>query len=178
MIRFCFFAVCTTFMLFSCKSADLNPSPEQELLLKNAIEKSNFRIESDVAYPQVSNAFQQVANSGLLQPGSTANAISLIGNTNFLEISGDSIKSFLPYFGERQMMVNLNDSGIEFNGLMTDYTVDKDKKGNHTITFFTRSHSEGFKVDITLYANAHTRMLVSGNGRFPISYAGRLVSQE
>jgi hypothetical protein len=163
-------------LLLSCKSAQSAPSIEQTALVKAAIEQQQFRIVSDWAYPQASTGLQQLSNIGLIQPGSNAGAISLIGNSNFLEVSRDSITSHLPYFGERQMQIAYNgsDSAIKFDGPLEDYSISKNKKSVYTVTFRARSNSESFKVAIMLYPNASARMQLTGTGRFPISYAGVL----
>jgi hypothetical protein len=162
--------------MWSCKSAQSIPTAEETALFKTAIEQQQFSIESDWAYPQASNTLQQVFNARLIQPGSSASAISLIGNPNNLTLSGDSISSYLPYFGERQMQVDYggSDNAIEFKGTIEDYTITKDKKSSYTIRFKANSNAEGFKVIIKLYPNATARMQLIGNSRFPISYSGKL----
>ena len=103
------------FTALSCKSSKTNPTDAQILSLEQLVKTKNFTIESDRAYPQVSNAMMQVFNSGMLQQGNNAGSISLIGNANFLTISGDSITSYLPYFGERQMNVEYGGTDSAIN---------------------------------------------------------------
>jgi hypothetical protein len=138
------------------------------------MQKQRFKIISDWAHPQATAAMQQVFNSGLFQPGNTASNISLIGNTNFLTISGDSISSYLPYFGERQMHVGYGggDSAIEFNGIMQNYKAEKNKDHGYTITFDAKSHSESFTAQINIFPNLHSDMILNGAYRFLIRYSG------
>jgi len=93
------------FCALSCSTSKNAATDEDIKALKDLVDSKAFTIESDWANPQVTSATQQVLNSGILEPGSNAGGINLIGNSNFLTISGDSIKSYLPYFGERQMNV-------------------------------------------------------------------------
>ncbi len=164
-------------MLFSC-GASKSVATQAEIDALNAIVKNQkFHIESDWAYPQVTNAVQQVLSSGLMQPGNTPNAISLIGNYNFLTISGDSISSFLPYYGERQMQVAYGggDSAIQFDGVFKDYKVTQNNKDNsYTISLEATSKTENFQVFIRLYPNLKARMTLRGMSRFSISYSGDL----
>ena len=57
--------------------------------LNTLLNSRQFHIESHMAYPQVTMAMQQVLSAGVLGPGNMAGSISLIGNENFLKISGE-----------------------------------------------------------------------------------------
>ncbi|MDD7885730.1 DUF4251 domain-containing protein [Flavivirga sp. 57AJ16] len=165
-------------VIFSCKSKSAATQAEIDAL-HTIVKKQTFRIESDWAYPQTTSAVQQVLNSGLMQPGSTSGAISLIGNHNFLTISKDSVTSFLPYFGERQMQVAYNggDNAIEFNGVLKDYKAVYNED-SYSISFQAKSNSENFQVFIKLYPNLRTQMTLNGNSRLSIRYSGHLESIE
>ncbi|MCB4808452.1 DUF4251 domain-containing protein [Tamlana sp. 62-3] len=171
-----FYALILTavFIQFSCKSSKNKASESEIKTLTQLVENKKFIIESDWANPQVTNAMQQVLNSGILQPGSNASSINLIGNSNYLKISGDSIYSYLPYFGERQMHVNYGgtDSAIQFKGLMSDYKVSKRKDAGYNISFNAKSNSENFNVYITLWPNLKSSMSLNSSSRFSISYTG------
>lgn len=160
--------------VFSCVSSKPTASPEQIEALANLINNKKFSIESNWAYPQATYAMQQVLNSGLFQPGNNAGAINLIGNPNFLTISGDSISSYLPYYGERQMQVQYGggDSAIQFDGLMEDYETIRNKNESYTISFKSKSKSEGFNTSIVIFPNLRSEIIVNGNSRFSIRYSG------
>ncbi|TGV01553.1 DUF4251 domain-containing protein [Flavivirga rizhaonensis] len=163
-------------MFFSCKASKSIATQAEIDFLNSLVNKQAFTIKSDRAYPQVTNALQQVLNSGLMQPGSSSSVISLIGNYNFLTISKDSVSSFLPYFGERQMQVAYNggDSAIQFDGVFEDYKAVQNKDHSYTISFQAKSKLENFQVFIKLFPNLKTHITVNGNSRFPISYSGDL----
>ncbi|AUP77383.1 DUF4251 domain-containing protein [Flavivirga eckloniae] len=175
-MRFVYFFIGIIIMTYSCKSSKTVATQAEIDFLSTTVKNKKFNIESIWAYPQVTNAMQQVLNSGLLQPGSTANAISLIGNDNFLTINGDSISSFLPYFGERQMQIAYNggDSAIQFKGIVENYEAVQNKDNSYAITFQARSNSESFQVYIKLFPSLKTHMTLNGNSRFSISYSGSL----
>ena len=180
MTRLAYVSVCLLVFVVSCKSAKSKPTLAETALFTKAIEQQQLRIESDWAYPHVSNALQQVLDSRILQPDGSAGAISLVGNPNFLEISGDSITSYLPFFGERQMQVAYGgrDNTIEFKGIMEDFKSSTGKNSSYILSFKAKSNTESFSVNLTLYPNATARMRVNGNSRFPISYSGFLKSEE
>tara|TARA_R110002049_G_scaffold87533_1_gene221884 strand:+ start:29900 stop:30460 length:561 start_codon:yes stop_codon:yes gene_type:complete len=159
--------------LFSCGASKTRVTYADIEALEALVKGRQFTIESDWAYPQTTGALQQILSSGLLQ-GASAGSINLIGNTNFLTISGDSISAYLPYFGERQMQVNYGggDSTIEFNGIMENYLVEKNKDQSYTISFEAKSHFENFNVYIRLFPSLKSNMVVNGASRFSIRYSG------
>ncbi|UKM64045.1 DUF4251 domain-containing protein [Flavobacteriaceae bacterium GSB9] len=162
-------------ILFLSCGVSKNPPSEAELAtLNELVNKRDFTIESDWAYPQATMAMQQVMNSGLMLPGDNAANISLVGNYNFLKIKGDSITSHLPYFGERQMQVDYGgmDSAIQFKGLMENYKVEKNKNHGYNISFSATSNRERFNVLIAVSPSLKTNMVLNGVSRFPIRYSG------
>lgn len=161
----------------ACKSSKPIATQAEIDKLSKIITNNHYRIESNWAYPQVTTAVQQVMSSGLLPPGSNANSISLIGNSNFLEFKGDSISSYLPYFGERQMQVGYggNDSAIQFDGLVQNYKVSMNKNNGYEVSFEAVSKSEKFNVYISISPNLKTTVALSGGSRFPIRYGGKVI---
>ena len=159
---------------FSCKSSKTSATPAQIEALGQLVSNKSFEIESNWAYPQLTNAMQQILNSGLMMPGNSASGINLIGNPNFLKIEGDSIKSYLPYYGERQMQVSLsgNDSAIQFDGLMKDLEVIKNKDESYTLKFDANSKRENFQVFVRVFPTMKSSMVLNGDSRFTIRYDG------
>ncbi len=166
-------------IMVSCVSSKSNATLEDTVALSSLLKKRNFSIESDWAYPRNTMAMQQVLNSGLLQPGNSTGAINLIGNSNFLTISGDSISSYLPYYGERQMQVDYGggDSAIQFEGVLEDYEVVKNKNGSYSISFIATSKSERFNTNITIFPSLRSDIFLNSPSRFPIRYSGALIEK-
>lgn len=158
----------------SCASHKSLISQEVMVAFDALVKSRQFEITSDMLYPQNSMALQNVLNTMVLQGGNNANAISLIGNSNFLKISGDSITSYLPFYGERFMNVDYggSDSSIELKGLLKNYQLEQHKDKSYTISFDAQSKKEGFSVFIRLYPNMRSEIYVSGISRSPIRYSG------
>lgn len=165
---------CALVLTVSCKSVKYTESQIQDF--NKLIENRNFTIESDWAYPRVSNAVQQVVNSGILGPVNTPDAINLVGNYNFLSVEGDSISSYLPYFGERQFNVGYGggNSAIKLQGVMEDYKITKGKNNAVIIQFKASSEQESFVNLLRLYPNLNAEIQVNGNSRGSISYSGKV----
>lgn len=175
MNRLIVFLIAVLWCIVGCKSSKNTVTPAQIKTFNNLIEFKEFTIESDFAYPQVTNAMSQVLNSQLLPPGNNAGAISLIGNANFLKMKGDSIFSYLPYYGERQMQVAYGgtDSAIQFNDLMHEIEVEEHNDNSKTISFSAKSNNENFKVYIRLFQNLTSHIALNSSSRFSIRYRGK-----
>lgn len=162
---------------FSCKSSKNILTASQIEAFNALISSRNYTIESNWAQPQLTAATAQVLNSGLLPPGSNAGAINLVGNSNFFTIKGDSVTSYLPFFGERQMQVAYNgtDSAIQFNGLMEDYKEKVGKNDRKIISFNAKSNnSENFNVIVVVFPNMKSQIILNGTSRFTIRYSGEV----
>ncbi|MBD0822704.1 DUF4251 domain-containing protein [Aestuariibaculum marinum] len=167
--------------IFSCGSTQYAATPEEIQALKKLVDSKSFYIESEWAYPQVTAAMSQVLNSPLMRGGASGGGnINLIGNPNFLKLEGDSITSYLPYFGERRMggAYGGTDSGIEFKGLVKDYEVKPNKHSGYTIKFDATSNNENFDVSIDLYPNMKSSMTLTGNTRTTIQYTGEVSAKK
>ena len=163
-------------LVMSCKTSKSTATPAQIEALENLINNKNFIIESNWAYPQSTNAMQQIANTGILGPGNTAGSISLIGNSNFLKISGDSIMSYLPYYGERQMNVGYggSDSAIQLKDIAKDYKTKTNKDKSYTITLNANNKTENFTVYLRVFPNLRSSITLNSSSRFPIRYEGKI----
>lgn len=176
MKRVLFFLFMIGFMLIGCNSAKkiIVPTAKSEAL-EALISKKTFVVESDWAYPMRTASMNSIANSGLLPPGSSSGAITLIGNPNHIKIHGDSIVMNLPYFGEQQLprRFTKNGGGIVFKGMPDQYEVVKDeKRQQHVIKFSASNNIESYRVTITLFPNWSSNITVSSSHRTFIRYRG------
>lgn len=176
-----FFILIVPFLIFSCGNKEASATEAEISNLRNLVEGRKFTIESDVAFPRATNAMMSIQNSGLFGMGNTANRISLIGNSNYLSIKGDSVTSQLPYFGERQMASGYSpeDTGINLDDNMDDYSAEwNDRKQMYRINFSANGSGENFDVSINVYPNKTCRMTLTGTKRFSIGYAGKITLSE
>ena len=141
----------------------------------------NFRFEADWAQPLVTTSMTRIANAGMLPAGSTASRINLIGNTNYLQISGDSVEAYLPYYGEQQMSAayNNSDNGIQFKGLARNMEITrKEGQAGYQIKFKIKEVTELFQVNVAVFSNKKCIVNIRSSHRHPIRYDGNLVNRE
>lgn len=167
------FSILTGLMLSCGSSSKISDSKVKQL--DDLVSSKHFEIISDRAFPLATASLNSISNAGLLPPGSSAGQISLIGNSNYLKVLGDSVAIYLPYYGERQMGGGYDNdgAGIEFEGIPTDIEITKDEgKQRYDIRFKMKDDSENFNFNITLFPNLTSMISVSSSQRFPIRYSG------
>ena len=163
--------------IISCSTTKNKFTQAETMKLDSLVHQKEFTIVSDWASPQTSTAMQQIQNAGVLPPGSGVGNVNLIGNANFLTISGDSISSHLPYFGEVRMSANYggSNSAITFKGVVKNYKVIKNKDNSYSLRFEAKSNAETFDVVIKLFPNLHSTIFLNGMTRSSIRYEGTVL---
>ncbi|HUH27723.1 DUF4251 domain-containing protein [Gelidibacter sp.] len=152
--------------------------------LQDLVASKSFEIVSNSAMPIASASFSKVANSRILGPGNSAGNIDISSNSNRLVVKGDSIRGFLPFYGDQNFGggYNRNHSGIEFNAIPEDYKVSlDDKKHAVNIRFKIADQyrsSERYDIIITLYPNHKSNIRVQSTNRSSIEYTGRVSKLE
>ncbi|MGC1632125.1 MAG: DUF4251 domain-containing protein [Gelidibacter sp.] len=149
--------------------------------LQQLVASKSLEIVSTSATPMATVAFSKVANSRILGPGNNAGRIDITSNFNKLTIKGDSIRGYLPYFGEQTFgsgPYGGNHSGIEFNNIPKDYKViPNDKKHAVDISFKINDqyrNNDMYSIMITLYPNYSSQINVQSTSRTSIEYMGRV----
>ncbi len=164
------------FLLVGCGgSQDVVVTEAQSKALDDLVTQKSFQIESDWAYPLVTNSFSNVANSGLLPPGNNANAINLTGNSNYIKMYGDSISMYLPFYGERRLVGGYNnkDIAIKYDGVAQEIEITKnDKKQAYEIEFLARNRTESFRVFITVSPGLTANISINSSHRTSMRYRG------
>ncbi|WP_142786154.1 DUF4251 domain-containing protein [Changchengzhania lutea] len=167
------------FGIVSCGSSFRSTKKTSEAL-DAMVSNKRFKIVSTSAQPQVTNAMQQLGNTGIFGPGNTAGNISLIGNANFLTMTKDSVMAYLPYYGERQFGGGYsNKTGIEFAGIPKGLQITKGQKSDYAISFKIddkNSRSENYQIYIKLFPNLTSTIDINSTQRFNIRYSGTVDS--
>lgn len=173
-------------MLLSCGShKEFTEQDNQDYQrLQKLVASKSFEIISTSAMPMASASFSKVANSNILGPGNNAGNIDITSNSNRLVVKGDSIRGFLPFFGDQNFGggYNGNHSGIEFKDVPENYKVTlNDKKHAVDIRFKIADEyrsSERYDIMITLFPNNRSSIRVQSTTRSSIEYAGRVSPTE
>lgn len=91
-----------------------------------------------------------------------------------LELRGDSVLSYLPYFGRAYHVPYGGGNGMRFEEPITDYAVTYDKKGKTILLFDTKTDEDKYTFFIEIYPNGSTTIQVTPVNRQSISYYGEI----
>lgn len=159
----------------SCGTQNAAKTKVNEEKMRSFATVDSIKIESNWARPL--NA-TEIQNTGLLPIGSSAANISLIGNTNYFKIIGDSLSVYLPYYGRRQMVGpnNPDDVGIVFEGIPSEFTQSYNQRKNRYEYYFEFNNgTENFQTRVNIYSNLRTDIQVNSTYRTFISYGGLVI---
>lgn len=97
-----------------------------------------------------------------------------------VRIAGDSLTSFLPYFGQsyRADMTGENRSPLDYESTITHYETKQTKKDRFGIWLKTRNRTELLTYRIEIYTNGKATLDVVSSDRDPISFSGTMVLNE
>lgn len=91
----------------------------------------------------------------------------------YVKMDGDSVHSFLPYFG-RTYYPDSNFEGYIFDTAATNYTSQDNGRGTTTVSFSARFLTETCKYTIGLFPGGRAYVRVTSNNRASISYEGEM----
>jgi hypothetical protein len=164
-----------------CSSATKVPqNAETVAAFTSFVEQKTFQFRANTAHPMTTQAFNSVANLGILPPGSTSGAMQLNGIPNFIKVYGDSVSGNLPFYGKRQFGGGLtSNAGITFKGIPKTYSQTyNEAKNRYDGAFEISNKMERHQVNITLFPNTSANVSVNSNQRNTMRYVGTVAAIE
>ena len=146
------------FILFnSCLSQ--KEQAEQTKLVERALRNDHFKFTAQQVIPLRMRAVQL--------------------NDNYtLEISKDTIKSFLPYYGVAfQAPYDSRNQGITFTSTNFSYQKAAKADGSYTVTIEPKDTDQASKMYLQVSSSGNATLSVNSNQRDAISFNGRIESQ-
>lgn len=94
----------------------------------------------------------------------------------YLELRGDTLRSYLPYLGQAQVSPTLSPSiGLNFEEPVLSYNDSKPKSNKYTqIDIDVRTREDSYNYVIEIYDNGQAYIRVRSMNRDPISFDGTL----
>ena len=111
-----------------------------------------------------------VAQSALPTKGS----IRTLTSEYDMQVNGDSLSVYLPYFGEAFAPVDPTENPLQFSTSANKYTVAQSKKGNWNITIIPSGLHDARQFNLTVTTSGYGTLTVNFNNRQPISFNGFL----
>ena len=141
--------------IFSCRSSDLALRNERAQAIKKQIEERHYTINVNRVLPMNGRSRELTASYSLT-------------------ISGDTIKSHLPYFGQAYSIPYGGGQGLIFDAPITVYSENFDAKGTANISIQTRSEDDNYIYQVQIFNNGSTTIHVTPNNRQAISFHGNM----
>ena len=92
----------------------------------------------------------------------------------YIKVSGDSIYSYLPYFGRAYRVPYGGGKGLDFVEKITDYATSKGKNGRTNIDIKVDNSEDRYTYHIEVYDNGRAFLDVSSDERDRIGFAGMM----
>jgi len=153
----------SVFTLVSCSSVKTAEQQAKEdnqwKALQQMVADKTFELEAEWAYPFGSSQ------------------VNLFGNSNYFRFKGDTVATYLPYFGVRRNgPVYGNESGIVVDGPYSNLVIDENPTKNEiNIAFEIREKSESYDFNLVLFANKTADITVKSSQRDVIRYDAKIV---
>ncbi|MDR1675143.1 MAG: DUF4251 domain-containing protein [Tannerella sp.] len=143
----------------SCSSSRATAVNEQAQAVKQQIESRQYKISVNRMVP-VKGPSQYLTSS------------------YSLTVRGDTVISYLPYFGQAYSIPYGGGKGLNFESVITDYSLSYDRKGTARISFRTRSENDVLLYRTEIFDNGSSSIRVTSNNRQAISFYGTLEPEE
>ena len=169
------------FLVFAgCGGTKESLSAEAWSRMEHAVTARNFKFRAQWAEPLQTGGMNQIANAGLIPPGSNVNRIDLTGTANYFNMKGDQVEMQLPYYGERQVNQTYGRAeGMEFEGTATEIKTKKNERSNYyDLDFNLNNNTELLQCSLRVFPGMRTILTIYSSQRNMIRYVGELRLQE
>lgn len=95
-----------------------------------------------------------------------------------LELRGDSVRSYLPYFGRAYVAPYGGGNSMDFDAPVTDYDCAYTQKGAAVVRFKAKTNEDNFTFRLQIYPNGSATIQVTPVNRQSITYYGEVVPQK
>lgn len=144
------FAVTDSYAQKKKKAEDINP------LVKECIDSKNYKIQAQSAHP---NGWRSIS----------------LDSRYSVEVRGDSVFSYLPYFGRAYRLPYGGGEGLIFDAKITDYKVSVTKKGANEIKFRARTREDSYDFILTIFSNGRSSIRVLTENKQSIEFLGEMI---
>lgn len=132
---------------------------QKEMQVKEMLESGRFIIDINRAVPMSGRAVN------LTSPYS-------------LELRGDSVLSYLPYFGRAYSAPYGGGKGLNFTETVSEYDLSYDKKEAVRIKFRTRTDEDNYAFNIQVFPNGSSTISVTPVNKQGITFYGEVTPKK
>lgn len=145
--------------LVACSTLTPEEKEARKVARAQAVEKAladrHYSIDVQMMYPQ------------------RGPAKNISGNYS-LEVKGDTLVSYLPYFGRAFQVPYGGGKGLDFIAVIGEYSAVKDAKGQTLVTIKVTNEEDTYLYQLGIFDNGSTTIDVQPKQREPISFSGMM----
>lgn len=135
------------------KQKGYDKKKEKAEMIDKAVSNRDFKISVRTAYPNRGRSVQLT--------------------TDFeLRVKGDSVMSYLPYFGRAYNIHYGGGKGLNFSDVMSDFKITQPKRDKKHIEFNVKNDEDTYKFYIDVFDNGNAYINVMPQQRESISFNG------
>lgn len=137
------------------------------------VAEKNYVFVATMAIPlnsvDINNVLRQL-------PGNTGGGnINLNGNNYTVSVTGDSVVSYLPYYGRSfTAPIGNDENGYKFTTTKFNYQLTKRKKGGWNVAISPKDIKDNVRMDLNISENGYATLYVISNNKQSITYNGYL----
>jgi hypothetical protein len=95
-----------------------------------------------------------------------------------LTVAGDSIISYLPYFGQAYSITDPNSNPLQFTSINNKISVTPSKKGNYNVTINFINGGDVRQLNLSVTSSGNSTLNAIFNNRQPISFNGYITKRK
>lgn len=149
LIFLCLSVVVTTFAQKNKKKNEIDPR------VKEILDSRNYKLDANMAFPNIGRSMSLDSRYGV-------------------EIKGDSLFSYLPYFGRAYRLPYGGGEGLIFDTKIDNYSSKPGKKGSILIKFRARTQEDVYTYTIVVFSNGNASINVSSGNKQSIDFGGEM----
>ncbi|WP_129718343.1 DUF4251 domain-containing protein [Pedobacter sp. SYP-B3415] len=141
--------------------------------LSGLIRSKKFVFNASAALPLNSLDVSRIMSR--MQGVNSGSMIQLNGMQYDLQLNGDTLKAYLPYFGRAFVApYNPNENGIKFTSTNFTMKETRKKRGGWVITFTTKDVKDNHRFTLDVSEKGYATLIANSNNRQAITFNGTI----
>ena len=141
-------------LLSACSTMTAAERAQKALAVEKALASRRYVVDVRMIYPRRGRA---------------------VNVTNYsLEVKGDTVVSYLPYFGRAYSIPYGGGKAFNFSAPISSYESARDEKGRTHVRLVTDNEEDVITFQLEIFDNGQATIYVQAREREPITYSGEL----
>jgi len=142
-------------LLSACSTMTAAERAQKALAVEKALASRRYVVDVRMMYPRRGRAVNVSSNYSL-------------------EVKGDTVVSYLPYFGRAYSVPYGGGKALNFSAPISSYESARDEKGRTYVKLVTDNEEDVITFQLEIFDNGQATIDVQAREREPITYSGEL----